>query len=66
MNEDQVAGQWNLIKGKAKERWGRLTDDDLDVVDGKLDQLVGQVQKAYGLERERAQKQVDEFIKSYR
>ena len=66
MNEDQVAGQWNPIKGKAKERWGRLTDDDLDVVDGKLDQLVGQVQKAYGLERERAQKQVDEFIKSYR
>ena len=66
MNEDQVAGQWNLIKGKAKERWGRLTDDDLDVVDGKLDQLVGQVQKRYGLERERAQKQVDEFIKSYR
>ena len=66
MTEDQVAGQWNLIKGKAKERWGRLTDDDLDVVDGKLDQLVGQVQKAYGLERERAQKQVDEFIKSYR
>ena len=66
MNEDQVAGQWNLIKGKAKERWGRLTDDDLDVVDGKLDQLVGQVQKAYGLERERAQKHVDEFIKCYR
>lgn len=66
MNDDRISGKWNQIKGKAKEQWGRLTDDDLDVIDGRLDQLVGKVQEAYGMERERAQKQVDEFMKSCR
>jgi uncharacterized protein YjbJ (UPF0337 family) len=66
MNRDQISGNWKEMKGKAKERWGLLTDDDLDIVDGQLDQLVGQIQKAYGLEREKAKKEVDDFVKTWR
>lgn len=61
MNADQVKGSWKQFRGKVKEAWGKLTDDDLDVIDGKKDQLVGKVQKAYGVAREDAEKQVKEF-----
>jgi uncharacterized protein YjbJ (UPF0337 family) len=61
MNSDQVKGSWKQLRGKVKEAWGKLTDDDLDVIDGKKDQLVGKVQKAYGVAREDAEKQVREF-----
>lgn len=63
MNSDQVQGTWKQVRGKVKEMWGKLTDDDLDVVAGKKDQLVGKVQKAYGVSKEEPQKQVDEFGK---
>jgi uncharacterized protein YjbJ (UPF0337 family) len=61
MNSDQVSGKWKQLKGAAKERWGKLTDDDLDVIDGQTDQLIGKVQERYGIAREAAQKQVEEW-----
>lgn len=62
MNWDQVQGKWKQSKGKIKEKWGKLTDDDLDVIDGQRQQLVGKLQQRYGLAREAAEKQLDEFL----
>ena len=62
MNWDQIAGKWKQLKGSAKERWGKLTDDDLDRIAGKKDQLVGMLQERYGIAREAAEKQSDEWI----
>jgi len=61
MNSDQLKGKWKQLKGSVKEHWGRLTDDDVDVIDGQLDQLIGKVQQRYGLAREAAQRQVEEW-----
>jgi uncharacterized protein YjbJ (UPF0337 family) len=61
MNADQLKGKWKQVKGSVKEHWGKLTDDDLDVIDGKHDQLVGKIQERYGLAKDAAQKQVDEW-----
>lgn len=61
MNSDQMKGKWKQLKGSVKEHWGKLTDDDLDVIDGQHDQLVGKIQERYGIAREAAQKQVDEW-----
>lgn len=63
MNWDQVEGNWKQLKGKAKENWGKLTDDDLDVVAGKRDQLIGRLQKRYGLAREEAEKEAERWVK---
>ena len=62
MNWDQLEGKWKEYKGKVKEKWGKLTDDDLDVIDGKRQQLVGKLQQQYGLAKDAAEKQVDEFL----
>jgi uncharacterized protein YjbJ (UPF0337 family) len=64
MNWDQVEGKWKQYKGKIKQKWGKLTDDDLDVIDGKRQVLVGKIQEHYGIAREVAEKQADEFVKS--
>ena len=61
MNWDRVEGNWKQFAGKVKEKWGKLTDDDLDVIAGNKDQLVGKVQERYGISREEAQKQVDSY-----
>ncbi|MGA7080247.1 MAG: CsbD family protein [Terriglobales bacterium] len=61
MNSDQMKGKWKQIKGSVKERWGKLTDDDLNVIDGQTEQLIGTIQERYGIAREAAQKQVDEW-----
>lgn len=61
MNSDQMSGKWKQLKGSARERWGKLTDDDLDVINGQTEQLVGKIQERYGVAREAAQKQVDEW-----
>ncbi|MDX9910477.1 MAG: CsbD family protein [Phycisphaerales bacterium] len=61
MNWDQVEGKWKQLKGQAKQRWGRFTDDDLDVIAGKRDVLVGKLQEAYGQTREKAEADADEF-----
>jgi uncharacterized protein YjbJ (UPF0337 family) len=64
MNEPWMKGKWNEFKGKAKERWGELTDDDLDRVEGKRDQLVGLVQQKYGRSREEAERELNEWERS--
>jgi uncharacterized protein YjbJ (UPF0337 family) len=61
MNWDTVKGQWKQIRGRVREQWGDLTDDDLDRIEGKRDQLVGAVQKRYGIARDEADKQVRHF-----
>lgn len=63
MNWDRIAGQWKQIKGRAKEQWGKLTDDEIDVIAGKRDQLVGKLQEKYGLARDEAEKQVDRWAR---
>lgn len=64
MNWDQLVGKWRQSKGKITEKWGKLTDDDLQVIAGQRDQFVGRVQERYGIAKEEAEKQVDEFVKS--
>uniref|UniRef100_UPI00165437E5 CsbD family protein n=1 Tax=Enterobacter agglomerans TaxID=549 RepID=UPI00165437E5 len=61
MNEDRIGGNWKQFKGKVKEKWGDLTDDDMTVVEGKRDQLVGKIQERYGYEKDRAEKEVKEW-----
>jgi len=61
MNWDTIEGQWKQFRGKVREQWGKLTDDDLDVIAGKRDQLAGMIQKKYGLAKDEAERQVDEF-----
>jgi uncharacterized protein YjbJ (UPF0337 family) len=58
MNWDRVEGNWKQFSGKVKEKWGKLTDDDLTVIGGKQDQLVGRIQERYGIARDEAEKQV--------
>ncbi|HHA0037520.1 TPA: CsbD family protein [Yersinia enterocolitica] len=58
MNKDQADGNWKQFKGKVKEKWGKLTDDDLTVIEGKRDQLVGKIQEKYGYQKEQAEKEV--------
>ncbi len=60
MNWDEIKGKWNQLKGQAKTRWAKLTDDDLLAVEGNKDQLVGKVQERYGITKEEAERQVDE------
>ncbi|MDX1819691.1 MAG: CsbD family protein [Paracoccaceae bacterium] len=61
MNWDILEGKWKQFTGSAKENWGKLTDDDLDQAAGKRDQLVGKIQEKYGIARDEAEKQVDEW-----
>lgn len=61
MNWDQITGNWKQFKGKVKEKWGKLTDDDMVALDGKRDQLVGVLQKRYGYEKAQAEKELDQF-----
>ena len=61
MNKDQVEGSWKILKGKVKERWGELTDDELDQLAGKQDQLAGFIQKRTGESREQVQEQLDRW-----
>jgi uncharacterized protein YjbJ (UPF0337 family) len=62
MNADVFKGKWKQLKGEVKSQWGKLTDDDLDRVEGDTEQLIGRVQERYGYAREEAQKEVDAFI----
>jgi uncharacterized protein YjbJ (UPF0337 family) len=61
MNKDQLEGDWTNLKGKIKEKWGKLTDDDLKVIEGKRDQLAGKLQERYGYAKEQAEKELKEF-----
>lgn len=61
MNWDRIQGNWKQVTGKAKTQWGKLTDDDLDVIAGQRDQLAGKIQERYGIAKEEAEKQLDEW-----
>ena len=61
MNEDRMEGNWKQFKGKVKEQWGKLTDDDLDVISGRRDQLVGKIQERHGVARDEAERQIKDF-----
>lgn len=61
MNKDTIEGNWKEFKGKIQEKWGKLTDDRLDVIEGKRDQLAGEIQQGYGISKEQAEKEVKKF-----
>jgi len=61
MNWDRIEGNWKQFTGYAKEQWGRLTEDDLDVVAGKRDQLAGRIREAYGLSKDAVEKQIADW-----
>lgn len=61
MNADQLKGKWKEIKGQLRERWGKLTDDDVDVIAGQHEQLIGRIQTRYGIAKDDARRQVDEW-----
>jgi uncharacterized protein YjbJ (UPF0337 family) len=65
MNQDEAAGKWMQFKGKIKEQWGKLTDDDLKKLEGNRDQLAGRVQERYGIAKEEAERQVRDFQNKY-
>jgi uncharacterized protein YjbJ (UPF0337 family) len=63
MNSDQLKGKWKQLKGSVKERWGKLTDDDIGIINGQNEQLVGKIQEKYGIAKDEAQRQVDDWMR---
>jgi len=59
MNWDQIEGKWKQVKGRVREKWGKLTDDDLETAAGKRDRLVGKIQERYGVAKEQAERELD-------
>ncbi len=64
MNWDQVEGKWEQVKGRVKQKWAKLTDDDLTQLRGRRDELVGKIQERHGDSREAAERDVDDLIRS--
>lgn len=62
MNWDQIEGKWRQARGAVKQKWGKLTDDDLAFIGGSKDKFVGRLQERYGLNKEQAQNQIDEWV----
>ena len=61
MNWDRIEGKWRQMKGEAQNRWGKLTNDDLDQVEGNRDKLVGRIQERYGIAKDEAEREVDDW-----
>jgi uncharacterized protein YjbJ (UPF0337 family) len=64
MNKNIVQGKWKEIKGKVKQQWGKLTDDDVTQMHGTYDELSGRLQKTYGYQKDQAEKEIDAFIEN--
>ncbi|GGA31790.1 CsbD family protein [Paenibacillus physcomitrellae] len=64
MDHNVFKGKWNQLKGEAKKQWGELTDDDLDVIAGEKDKLVGKLQERYGHSKDTAEKEYDDWVRS--
>ncbi|MGX1100366.1 CsbD family protein [Amorphus sp. MBR-141] len=62
MNWDQIQGQWKQFTGNVQSQWGKLTNDDLDVVEGDRQRLAGKIQERYGVEKEEAERQIDDWL----
>lgn len=65
MNREQLKGEWQQLKGKVRERWGELTDDDIEQSKGESEQLAGAIQKRYGVSKEQAEHEIDAFCRSF-
>jgi uncharacterized protein YjbJ (UPF0337 family) len=65
MNKDILQGKWMQMRGEIKRKWGKLTDDEMDQINGQYDKLVGVVQERYGYSRDRAEKEVERFMTDY-
>jgi uncharacterized protein YjbJ (UPF0337 family) len=66
MNQDTLKGQWTQLKGQVREKWGELTNDDLDQIQGRSEQLVGKIQERYGVARDEAERQLDAWAPASR
>jgi len=64
MNRDVLQGKWKQMKGRVRERWGELTNDDVDRMTGASEQLVGKIQERYGIARDEAQREVDDWLRT--
>jgi uncharacterized protein YjbJ (UPF0337 family) len=64
MNWDRIEGNWKQFTGTVKQQWGKLTDDDLQVVEGRRTELVGKIQERYGIAKDEAERQVDSWIRN--
>ncbi len=65
MNWDRIEGNWQQVKGRIKEKWGQLTDDDLTEISGRRDVMLGKMQERYGIARDEAERQLDDFSRSF-
>lgn len=65
MNKDRIEGNWKQVKGKVQERWGELTDDEVDEIEGRTEQLIGKLQARYGRSREEARDEVNEWRREH-
>lgn len=65
MNEDIIQGKWNQLKGEAQKRWGKLTQDNIDQVEGSRTKLLGLIQESYGVAKDEAEKQIKDWERSY-
>ena len=63
MNWQQIEGNWDQFRGKVQQQWGKLTDDDLDVVKGNQTELMGRIKERYGIGKEDAERQIDDWLK---
>jgi uncharacterized protein YjbJ (UPF0337 family) len=66
MNRDTLKGQWTQLKGKLRQQWGKLTDDEIDQMQGNAEMLIGKIQERYGYERERAEQEVERWLNEQR
>jgi len=64
MDWDRIEGNWKTFRGKAKQQWGRLTDDDLNMVEGRRDELEGRLQQQYGYAKDKARQEIDSWLNS--
>ncbi len=65
MNEYTLKGQWKQLKGEIRKQWGKLTDDEVDQINGEFEKLVGRIQERYGRSREEAQAEIEEYLSRY-
>jgi uncharacterized protein YjbJ (UPF0337 family) len=65
MNNDRIQGSWDQVRGNVQKMWGKLTDDDLNVIEGDRKILAGKIQERYGIAKDEAEKQIDEWNRTH-